>query len=99
HVFQFQRARGYPRPCLRSSNLEVDVRNVNPRASHKAAANWSRPGQFFSLFLNSTCAVWGSFPGWGSLAFVRLEGCGRDAVVALGRGCAHAMTAGRVRPE
>src|SRR5262249_39845269 len=35
----------------------------------RVAANWSRPGQFFSLFLNSTCAVWGSFLGAGITRF------------------------------
>src|SRR5215813_2148256 len=35
----------------------------------RVAANWSRPGQFFSLFLDSTCAVWGSFLGAGITRF------------------------------
>jgi hypothetical protein len=65
----------------------------------RVAVNSSPRGQFFSLFINSTSAVRGSFLGWGSLPFVWLGSTGVDAVVALGRAARAPVPARRLRPE
>ena len=67
------------------SAADVVYEALNTCPAQSAAANWSPRGQFFSLFINSTSAVWGLLPGWGALAFVWLESAGVDAIVALGR--------------
>src|SRR5437763_1512606 len=87
-------------PAYLSNNLDVGVRNVNrPSIAQASPPIGPRGVNFFPYFSIQLLQFGDHFWGGGSLAFVRLESCGRDAVVALGRGCARAITAGRVHPE
>src|SRR5436189_4517054 len=87
-------------PAYLSNNLDVGVRNVNRPSIAQASPPIGPPGvNFFPYFSIQLPQFGDHFWGGDHSLSSGWKVAGGDAVVALGRGCALAITAGRVHPE
>src|SRR5436189_2178700 len=94
------RSQRNPRPAYLSNNLDVGVRNVNRPSIAQASPPIGPPGvNFFPYFSIQLPQFGDHFWGGDHSLSSGWKVAGGDAVVALGRGCALAITAGRVHPE